>query len=307
MPVLSRRARLIALATLLALVAGMGLVGFVRPWIVARVGALAIPLVLPSEPDDAEVLLAMGDIGSCGGRSDEAVADLASRLPGSIALLGDLAYDDGTAAEFEACFEPAWGPMRSRLRPTPGNHEYETPDASPYFDWFGAAAGTPGEGWYSYELGAWHVVVLNSNCAFVGGCDEGSAQLAWLVADLAAHPADCLLAYWHHPRYSSGLHGSSEDTDPLWVALVDAGLDVALAGHDHDYERIRVGEVTDFVVGTGGRSLYPFEREALPTTEARHDKSFGLLWLALGEARYEWQYLPLGTTAFTDSGTGDCG
>jgi hypothetical protein len=248
----------------------------------------------------------VGDIGFCDGETDEAVASLASRLPGSIAILGDIAYPSGSATDFASCFEPAWGPMRPRLRPVPGNHEYETPEASAYFAWFGAAAGERGQGWYSWDLGAWHLVALNSNCAFVGGCGVGSPQLAWLQADLAAHPADCLLAYWHAPRYSSGHHGTLTHTDALWTALVGAGMDVALAGHDHSYERMVVDCVREFVVGTGGRSLYAFEHEALPTTEVRQDETYGILRLDVGEGNYDWEFLPASEPAFTDVGSGDC-
>jgi alkaline phosphatase len=303
MPVLSRRARLVALATLLALAAGLLLVATIRPR--PAVG-LDPPPSISTPPQAAEILLAVGDIGSCDGQADEAVAALASGLPGSIALLGDIAYDQGSAADFENCFEPAWGPMRSRLHPVPGNHDYETPGASAYFDWFGAAAGTLGQGWYSFELGAWHLVALNSNCGAVGGCGPGSAELAWLEADLAAHPSACLLAFWHHPRYSSGLHGTIVLTDSLWDALVAHGLDVALAGHDHSYERLAVDGAREFVVGTGGRSIYEFEHDPLPMTEVRHAGSYGLLWLALGANAYEWQFLSLGDPTFTDTGSGDC-
>ena len=303
MPVLTRRARLLALVTLLALAAGILLVALLRP----GAPSLDQPATLPSAPANAEVLLAVGDIGSCSTGADDAVAALASRLPGSIAILGDIAYPNGTIGNFETCFEPAWGPMRSRMHPTPGNHEYDTPDANPYYDWFGDAAGGRGTGWYSFDLDAWRVVSLNSNCAFVGGCREGSLQLDWLERDLAAHPSDCLLAFWHHPRYSSGRHGSLPQTEALWGALVRAGMDVALAGHDHSYERVAAGGTREFVVGTGGRSLYRFEKDNLPSTETRHDGSYGLLWLALGEGTYEWQFVPLGTTPFSDSGTGGCG
>jgi hypothetical protein len=324
MPVLSRRARLLMLATLLAFAAGILLVALLRsaapagadlpsgsavPSTSAHSSAPSTPssTATPAPTPEAEVLLAVGDIGSCDGETDEAVASLASSLPGSIALLGDIAYPDGTTENFESCFEPAWGPMRPRLHPAPGNHEYETPEASAYFAWFGAAAGQPGQGWYSWDLGAWHLVALNSNCAFVGGCGPGSPQLAWLEADLAASDAECLLAYWHAPRHSSGRHGSLTHTDPLWVALVGAGMDVALAGHDHSYERLVADGVREFVVGTGGRSLYAFEQEPLPTTEVRHDDSYGLLRLDLGDGGYEWEFLPAGNSPFSDSGTGDCG
>jgi hypothetical protein len=304
MPVLTRRARLLALATLLAFAAGILVAALLRP---GAPPSLDQPATLPSPPANAEVVLAVGDIGSCSSEADEAVATLASRLPGRIAVLGDIAYPEGSTRDFEACFESAWGPMRSRMHPTPGNHEYDQPEAAPYFSWFGDAAGEPGQGWYSFDLGAWHIVSLNSNCSMVEGCRAGSPQLEWLEEDLRAHPADCLLAFWHHPRYSSGRHGTSAQTEALWAALLRAGMDVALAGHDHSYERIRAGGPRQFVVGTGGRSLYRFDDDPLPSTETRHDGSYGLLWLALGEGTYEWQFVPLGLTLFSDSGTGDCG
>lgn len=302
MPALSRRALLVALATVLAVLAGLVVVQLLRPR--AAVGPNP-PATVPAASAGAEVLLAVGDIGSCEGQSDEAVAALASGLPGAIALLGDIAYEKGSAAEFRKCFEPAWGPMQPRFHPVPGNHEYETQSASGYFDWFGAEAGTPGQGWYSFELGAWHVVALNSNCGAVG-CGPASAQLAWLDADLAAHPSACLLAFWHHPRYSSGRHGSIPATDALWDALVARGLDVALAGHDHSYERVAADGAREFVVGTGGRSLYAFEHDPIPETEVRHTGNYGLLWLALAPDGYEWQFLSLGVPGFSDTGSGDC-
>jgi alkaline phosphatase len=305
--ILSTRLRIVALVVLVV-VAGVVAYGLLRPRNLSTDGQLDVP-GLPGAPDGSEVLLAVGDIGSCEGGADDAVAGLAAELPGEIAILGDIAYPDGTAADFARCFAPAWEPLRDRLRPVPGNHEYHTGDASAYFDWFGAAAGTRGEGWYSYELGDWHVVALNSNCAEVG-CETDSPQLDWLRQDLADHraddPADCLLAYWHHPRWSSGRHGSIAVTDPLWQALREAGVDVVLGGHEHSYERLRVDGVRSFVVGTGGRSLYAFTRDELAGTEARHQGSHGLLWLALGDGSYEWEFLPLGATTFTDAGQGEC-
>ena len=269
--------------------------------------SLAVPSAPPSgsAPPEPEVLLAVGDVASCDSPADEAVADLASRLPGTIALLGDTVYEYGTAEDYRECFEPAWGPMRSRIRPAVGNHEYQTEGASGYYDYFGTAAGPRGEGWYSYDLGAWHVVVLNSTCHRIA-CGRDSEQVAWLDADLAANPSDCLLAYWHYPRWSSGRHGSQPQIEPFWDVLRDHGADVVLAGHDHTYERILADGIRQFVVGTGGKSHYPFEGDPLSTTEARNDSTYGLLWLALSAGTYEWEFLGLGDTGFTDAGEGAC-
>jgi Calcineurin-like phosphoesterase len=272
-------------------------------------GSLAPPAVLPSLPASSasaqpRILLAAGDTASCDSPADDAVANLASRLPGTIALLGDTVYESGTAEEYRDCFDPVWGPMKARIRPAPGNHEYRT-DGTDYFDYFGTAAGPRDKGWYSYDLGAWHVVVLNSNCPPVSCASDGD-QVRWLEADLAAHPSECLLGYWHFPRWSSGRHGSQEVVDPIWRLMADHGADVVLNGHDHTYERIRADGIRQFVVGTGGRSHYPFERGPLPTTEVRNDSTYGLLWLALGEGTYEWEFLGLGDTGFTDSGQGTC-
>jgi hypothetical protein len=318
MPALTPRARLLALASLLALACALAL----YLWLDSRSGrpqpGIEQPSTLPSivaqsQPASAsgtplpatEVLLAVGDVGSCDGRADDAVAQLASRLPGLIALMGDIAYERGTPEQFDQCFDPSWGPMRERLRPVPGNHEYLTEGAAGYFDYFGPSAGEPPRGWYSYDLGAWHVVALNSNCHEVA-CGTGSPQVAWLREDLAAHPSDCLLAYFHHPRWSSGRHGSSRTVDVFWQVLADAGADVILNGHDHTYERVVQDGVHQFVVGTGGRSLYPFEKPALPQTEVRQADAYGLLWLALGPGTFDWEFIALGNSGFTDAGSGNC-
>jgi hypothetical protein len=266
--------------------------------------ATPVPTAVPT-PGEA-LLLAVGDIAACETSSDELVGELASRLEGTIALLGDNAYPDGSAADYVSCFDPSWGPMRDRLRPVPGNHDYQTSGASGYFGYFGAAAGTAGQGWYSYDLGTWHVIALNSECGAVG-CGSGSAQLTWLVADLAAHPAACSLAYWHHPRYSSGPHGDDAMTDAFWRALSAAGADLVLSGHDHDYERIGpIDGIRSFVVGTGGRSLYEWPGSPGAFTEVRANDTYGLLELTLDERDYAWRFVPAGGGSFTDSGTGTC-
>jgi Calcineurin-like phosphoesterase len=250
------------------------------------------------------VLLAVGDTASCDNENDSAVAALAATLPGDIALVGDLAYPDGSAANFADCFDPVWGPLRSRLRPAPGNHEYVTSGASAYFADLGSLAGVAGQGWYAYDIGPWRVLSLNSNCGSVG-CDAGSAQVAWLRAQLASAPG-CTLAYWHHPRYSSGMHGDNAFVDTLWSTAVDGGVDLVLGGHDHDYERLTANGVREFVVGTGGRSLYTFPGGPSSHTEARTDSTYGLLKLTLGDGTYSWQFLPAGGGTYTDAGTGTC-
>jgi hypothetical protein len=276
--------------------------------VVPRLGPGLVPdIPLPSIDPSATTLLAVGDIGYCGGTQDEAVAKLAKSLPGTIALLGDIAYENGSASDYHHCFDPAWGPLLPRIRPAPGNHEYQTTDATGYFAEFGAGSGTPGGGWYSYDLGSWHVAVLNSNCVAVGGCGQGSPQLAWLKADLLAHPAACTLAYWHHPRYSSGRHGDNPLTAPLWAALAAAGADLVLEGHDHDYERFApIDGMRSFVVGTGGRSLYELLRPPERASELRVNRSYGLLMLTLGTADYRWQFIPASGSSLSDAGTDVC-
>jgi hypothetical protein len=191
---------------------------------------------VPDQFDADPILVAVGDIASCSSDGDEATAALLDGLSGTIATLGDHAYRSGTPQEFADCYDPSWGRHKDRTRPAPGNHDYETSGAAGYFDYFGAAAGEPGKGYYSYDLGTWHIVVLNSNCSQVGGCGEGTPQEQWLREDLAAHPATCTLAYWHHPLFSSGTeHGGNESMQPVWQALYDAGADVVLAGHEHNY------------------------------------------------------------------------
>jgi acid phosphatase type 7 len=252
-------------------------------------------------------LLAAGDVASCDASADEAVATAAGRLSGTIALLGDNAYPDGSADDYAHCFDPAWGSLRDRIRPVPGNHDYQTKGASGYFGYFGSAAGVQGQGWYSYDLGAWHLIALNSECDAIGGCGAGSAQLTWLKADLAAYQAACTLAYWHHPRFSSGMHGDDPMTDSLWAALAAAGSEIVLSGHDHDYERLApVDGIREFVVGTGGRSLYEWPGSPGPHTEVRANDTYGLLELELDASTYTWRFVPAAGGAFSDAGSGTC-
>jgi len=267
--------------------------------------ATSTSLPTPAPSSAAAVLLAVGDTASCDNTNDSDVAALAAELPGEIALVGDLAYPNGSARDFADCLDPVWGPMRDRLRPAPGNHEYNTRGASAYYAYFGADAGTDGQGWYAYDIGSWRVLVLNSSCDAVGGCGAGSPQLGWLAAQLADAPA-CTLAYWHHPRWSSGYHGSNDFMAPAWDLLAASGADVVLGGHDHSYERVLADGMREFVVGTGGRSLYPFPGNPLPGTEVRNDQSYGLLRLDLADGSYAWHFLPVGDATFTDTGSASC-
>jgi hypothetical protein len=228
--------------------------------------------------------------------------------------LGDVQYNSGTAAEFAGSYQPSWGRLKAITRPAVGNHEYGSPGAAPYFHYFGAAAGDPEKGYYSYELGSWHLIALNSNCAQIDGCSDGSRQVRWLLADLAAHPVTCTLAYWHHPRFSSGQNGDAASMDTIWRDLNAAGADVVLNGHDHDYERFgrmapdgrhAVRGLREFVVGTGGISHY--QVQTVRRNSVTHDDAtFGVLLLTLHPTSYSWQFIPVAGGRFTDSGSGNC-
>ena len=256
-------------------------------------------------------LVGTGDIATCPGTGDEATADLIDDIDGTIFTTGDNAYPDGTAADFQNCYEPSWGRHKARTYPSPGNHEYHTPGASGYFDYFGAAAGEPAEGYYSYDLGAWHVVVLNSNIAV----EPGSAQHEWLSADLASSAATCTVAYWHHPLFSSGAHGNQNNMKPIWDELYSANVEVVVNGHAHDYERFALqnpsGEpdpargIREFVVGTGGADLRPFEM-IRSNSEVRNADIHGVLKLTLHPTSYDWEFVPVAGETFTDSGSGSC-
>jgi acid phosphatase type 7 len=298
---------------------------------IARPGGAATVAVPPSSvrPAATQVIAAAGDIACDPGspsfqrlRGDadachmRATARPLTKLdPVVVLTLGDNQYENGTLAKYRRSYEPTWGRLEDRTRPAPGNHEYRTPGAAGYFDYFGAAAGGRSTGWYSFDVGAWHLIALNSECAKVGGCGEGSRQERWLRADLAAHPAACTLAYWHKPRFSSGLHGDDPAYTAFWRALYEAGADVVLVGHDHDYERFapqRPDGVADptrgireFVVGTGGKTHYGF-RTIRRNSQVRNTGTFGVLRLMLRPNGYDWRFLPEPGKHFTDAGHASC-
>lgn len=257
------------------------------------------------------VIVGAGDIADCTTTKDSATAALLDKIAGTVVTLGDNVYTSGTAAQFRDCYGPTWGRHKARTRPAAGNHDYRTAGASGYFGYFGASAGDPAKGYYSYDLGTWHIIVLNSNCAAVGGCLATSAQGGWLRANLAANLGKDVLAYWHHPRYSSGQHGGSGSMQAFWEILYAAGADVILNGHDHDYERFarqdpwgRVDApfgIRQFVVGTGGTGLR--SRGATAANSQVFSSTHGVLKLTLRPGAYDWSFVPIAGGTFRDQGS----
>ncbi|HEX7346656.1 MAG TPA: metallophosphoesterase [Candidatus Limnocylindrales bacterium] len=263
----------------------------------------------------AAVLVGAGDIGDCNADEDSATAALLDGIEGTVFTAGDNAYENGTAKEFATCYEATWGRHKSRTRPAPGNHDWRTSGLSGYLDYFGdAARGPDGDSWYSYDLGGWHVIVLDSECEKVDGCGPDSRQGRWLAADLEASAARCTVAIWHKPRFTSGEHGNDRSVAPFWTALYDGGVDVVINGHDHDYERFapqdpsaqedRERGIREFVVGTGGTPLRRFE-QPVANSELRAAVVHGVFKLTLREASYDWEFVPV-SGEFRDSGTAFC-
>jgi hypothetical protein len=271
----------------------------------------------PPAPAGDPVLVGAGGIASCDTAGDEATAALIKALPdAAVFSAGDNAYEKGTAAQFANCYDKTWGRFKARTRPAPGNHDYATDGGGPYYSYFGAAAGTKGKGWYSYDLGAWHVVVLNSNCSTNNRCATGSAQEQWLKADLAASTARCTAAVIHHPRFSSdNIDGNRPEVGPLWDALYAAGADLVISGHARVYERFGpqtpAGKADPqhgmplFNVGTGGRGHAGFNAPKANSV-VRDGTSWGVLKLTLYADSYDFAFLPVAGAKFTDAGSGSC-
>jgi hypothetical protein len=275
-----------------------------------------IAAVVGGSAQTQPVLVGAGDIAACDSAGAANTAALVAGIPGTVFTLGDNAYDVGSSEEFADCYDSTWGRFKDRTRPTPGNHDYYTQGASAYFDYFGTDAGNRNEGWYSYGIGSWHVVVLNSDCDSVGGCGPGSRQLSWLEADLSANHSQCTLAMWHHALFTSGSELPTQATADFWRVLYAAGADVVLNGHDHDYERFApmapdgtldsARGIREFVVGTGGKNLLPWRAVAAPGTEIRDNSTFGVMKLTLHQNSYDWQFIQVVDGAFSDSGSGTC-
>ena len=270
-------------------------------------------------------IVAAGDIAcdaahgeSAGGCHGKETAKLISAAhPDAVLPLGDLQYFAEDRATFESGYGASWGLFKSISYPVTGNHEYLMKDAAGYFDYWGTRAGQRGRGWYSFNLGTWHLIALNGNCdqAAVGGCGPDSEQLRWLHADLRAHPRGCRLAFWHQPRFSTGPHFNNAAYDGFWRALYGARVDVVLNGHDHNYERFAPIDpdehpqhdgITEFVVGTGGRnhSLFLFPESDLTVT--RNRDTFGILIMKLGPRGYSFRFAGEAGSTFTDSGSASC-
>ncbi len=255
-------------------------------------------------------LVGAGDIGVCGRTAPEETARLLDNIPGTIFTTGDNAYPSGTDQQFRDCYGPTWGRHRQRTRPTPGNHDYESPGAGPDSRYFGANAGPPGLGYYTYRLGDWEIYALNSNIV----ADDRSAQYAWLAGELLQRASRCSLAYWHHPVVSEGPYGDGRHMRAIWKLLYQHGVDVVITGHDHNYQRFApldgdlrrspTAGVRQFVVGTGGAAHYEFPA-AGANTEARGATS-GVLKLTLASDRYDWDFLAVAGQAFHDAGSASC-
>jgi len=278
---------------------------------------------------DSVVIAAAGDL-VCGSQTPAGIPCLHDQTallvmqlkPAALLLLGDLQYETASSKDFGAYFDPSFGELKPITYPVPGNHEYFTPGASAYFDYFNGAgndsgrAGSRRRGYYSFDLGAWHIVALNSNCPEIGGCSANSPQAKWLRADLAANPKQCTLAFAHSARFSSGEHGSDAMLRDLWQVLYDAGVDVVLAGHDHHYERFTPQDATgradpergirSFVVGTGGKGTGRFLRRAIQNSELRDNSSIGVLTLTLRSGNYSWRFVPVPGLPLDDSGSDSC-
>jgi hypothetical protein len=254
---------------------------------------------------DRAVLVGAGDIADCKTPGSAQTAQLLDTIEGTVITLGDNAYPSGTAEQFRNCYDTTWGRHRGRTRPSAGNHEYEAANAMPYFQYFGSSAGPAGLGYYSYDAGPWHVMVLNSEV----DSGAGSAQVQWLRADLAANPRKCAAAYWHRPLFSSGPHGSDRAMQDIWRTLYEFKVDVVINAHDHMYERFGpqdpngaadpVNGIREFVVGTGGSNLTSMSG-VRPNSEMQV-RTWGVLMLVLHATDYRWQFISV------DGSAGDAG
>lgn len=301
------RTRAVALLLLLVVTAGIVSLTYQQQAPSGESGATRNPLA-------GEVLVGAGDIAACSIEGKDLTAALLDKIEGTVFTLGDNAYYSGSRENFEECYDPSWGRHKERTRPAMGGHDYMTDNGAPYFEYFGDVAGPPGLGYYSYELGNWTVIVLNTICDNVeGGCGPGSPQMEWLAGELA-DARECTVAYMQHPWFSSGRHGPDERAQGFFEALYTAGVELVMAGNDHSYERFAAQDpdgnrdpetgLRQFVVGTGGGRLYPWD-EILPNSEFRYNEDWGVLKLTLGDGSYTWQFIRTDGSTI-DSGSDEC-
>jgi hypothetical protein len=254
------------------------------------------------------IVLAAGDIAGCADfYKDEDTAEMLAKMTGTILALGDVVYQNGTRWQFRNCYDPSWGKLLSRTRPTPGNHEYRTDQAGPYYQYFGERAGPAGKGYYTFTLGTWRIYSLNSERNI-------PEQTTWLRKHLKQNPSKCVLAYWHKPLYTSGQVPPTAEVRPLFHELWRAKAEVVLNGHQHNYERFepqdadsnyRKKGVRQFVIGTGGAQLEGFTSVA-KNSKVRYVEDWGVLELTLKADEYSWRFVPLHGSASVDSGSAQC-
>jgi len=279
---------------------------------IAALAAVLLPFsdVLAADP----VLVGAGDIANCSRSQDEATAKLLDAIPGTVFTAGDNVYTHASAKEFTDCYGPTWGRAKSRTKPAPGDEDYETAGAKGYLAYFGSRAAPAGKTYYSYSIGAWHAVVLDTDCSDVGGCGATSPQALWLKADLAANPTACTIAIFHHPRFSSAQSKPDGRSVTFWQILYSYGADVIVSGHRHQYERFAPQTSTgaasskgirEFVVGTGGAALVGFSTVA-PNSEVRNSSTYGVLKLTLHASSYDFAFIPIAGQSFRDSGSANC-
>lgn len=284
---------------------------YITPTLTASL--VPIPIVASLTPTKSlqGILVGAGDISICGQKGDDLTADLLADIPGTIFTAGDNSNEDGTSYEYLNCFGPSWGRYLDRLYPSPGNHDYGTDNGSAYYDYFPTVAVVRGKGYYSYDIGSWHIIALNS----VIDTSSDSLQIKWLQEDLDSHPGLCSLAYWHHPRWTSGTSGNNGHTATIWQLLYDHGVEVVVNGNEHMYERFAPMDpngmldlahgIREFVAGTGGVSHYPLG-EIQPNSQVRDNTTFGVLKFMLYSDGYDWEFIPIMEYSFTDNGSERC-
>ncbi len=262
-----------------------------------------------------EIFIGAGDVSFCDSDGDMLTGKILDRFPGTIFMIGDASNNVGRAEEYTNCFDPAWGRFKPRMKPVIGNHDYITDSGKAFFNYFDTLAGDPDKGYYSYDLGAWHIIGLNSQCGS-SDCAVGSLEETWLRKDLAAHQAQCILAYWHAPTFSSGNDANEPRTQPFFKDLDEADVDVLLTGHQHHYERFIAQDVDanpepeqgirEFIVGTGGAWTDPVRVPPLANSQVIFTDTFGVLKMQLFPGWYTWQFIPVPGKPRSDWGSDRC-